>query len=131
MSNATGELPRHELLLKLLKMTASTNDAEALVALRKANQLLATAGWDWDKLLSGKITVVGDPFGNLQRPAAHEPNPYAQPRTPPGRPAATQAQCPPHTTAPKYTYTPRAKRARPAVNYDDIFSDAQAFGRTS
>jgi hypothetical protein len=39
-SQATGsDLPKHELLLKLLKMTTSSNDAEALVAMRKANQL--------------------------------------------------------------------------------------------
>ena len=80
------DLPKHELLLKLLKMTTSSNDAEALVALRKANQLLASAGWDWDRLLAGKITVVGDPFGNLQRPIFSQSSmpPREAPRAPQG-----------------------------------------------
>jgi len=143
MSNAAGEIPRHELLLKLLKMTNSPNDAEALVAVRKANHLLASAGWDWDKLLSGKITVVGDPFGNLQRPGPPTADSYTpmptSPRAPP-RPQATHpapdyaAQAAANMAAQyqnQYQTPPRAKRARPAVNYDDIFSDAQTFGRTS
>lgn len=94
MTNQNAELPKHELLLKLLKMTASTNDGEALVALRKANQLLASAGWDWDRLLAGKITVVGDPFGGLQRPHAQQsPVPaaaYYAPRQQPPQPPAPQ-----------------------------------------
>jgi len=62
------ELQKHHLLVKLLKMTTSSSDAEALVAMRKANDLLASAGWDWDRLMAGKITVVGDPFAGLGDP---------------------------------------------------------------
>lgn len=62
------ELQKHQLLVKLLKMTTSAVDAEALVAMRKANQVLADAGWDWDRLMAGKITVVGDPFAGLGDP---------------------------------------------------------------
>lgn len=122
------ELPKHELLLKLLKMTASTNDAEALVAIRKANQLLATASWDWDRLLAGKITVVGDPFGNLHRPRANQSAvmPCEAPRAPPPRPAPQQA---PRSAS----FGPRAtaqgnmqsrRRAKTVINYSDIFGGA-------
>jgi len=62
------ELQKHQLLVKLLKMTTSAVDAEALVAMRKANALLTEAGWDWDRLMAGKITVVGDPFAGLGDP---------------------------------------------------------------
>lgn len=72
------ELQKHQLLVKLLKMTTSAVDAEALVAMRKANQLLADAGWDWDKLMAGKITVVGDPFANLGDPTPKVET-YAEP----------------------------------------------------
>lgn len=89
-------LPKQELLIKLLKMTTA-GDAEALVAIRKANELLASAGWDWEKLIHGKIVVVGDPFGNLQTPPTREPvaarPQYAQPqyKAPPTQPAAKPA----------------------------------------
>lgn len=63
-----AELQKHQLLVKLLKMTTSAVDAEALVAMRKANALLTEAGWDWDRLMAGKITVVGDPFAGLGDP---------------------------------------------------------------
>jgi hypothetical protein len=98
-----GELPKQEMLLKLLKMTTSSNDGEALVAIRKANGLLQTAGWDWDKLIAGKIKVVGDPFAGVSAPnfanvnkpaprAAQPPRPTAQPFTPPPPQPRPQAQ---------------------------------------
>lgn len=83
-------LPKQELLIKLMGLTASSNDGEALTALRKATSLLATAGWDWDKLIRGKITVVEDPFARISdprpqpAPQAWQPNPT---RTTPTRPA--------------------------------------------
>lgn len=67
-SNPSSELPRQELLKKLLMMTTSDNDGEALTALRKANSVLTAAGWDWNKLIDGRITVVEDPFKNLGVP---------------------------------------------------------------
>lgn len=85
------EIQKHQLLVKLLKMTTSSNDGEALTAMRKANDILASAGWDWDRLMAGKITVVGDPFANLGNPAPNarvrEPDPpmsaYKAPYTAP------------------------------------------------
>lgn len=63
-------LPKEQLLLKLLKMTTVQEDTVALVAIRKANELLASAGWDWDKLISGKIKVVENPFKNMPNPTS-------------------------------------------------------------
>lgn len=92
------ELQKHKLLVKLLKMTTSAIDAEALVAVRKANQLLAEAGWDWDKLMSGKITVVGDPFANLGDPLdGIETKTRAEP---PWRPAPPPPPPPPPSPQP-------------------------------
>lgn len=84
------DLPKQELLLKLLKMTTSSNDGEALAAVRKANTLLTSAGWDWDKLIEGKIKVVADPFKSVETPvnrtngraAPPPPPPPAAPRQP-------------------------------------------------
>lgn len=67
---AEEALPKEQLLLKMLKMTTSDNDGQALVAIRKANQLLDAAGWSWDKLIAGKIKVVANPFSNLATPNA-------------------------------------------------------------
>lgn len=125
-----SELPKHELLLKLLKMTASSNDAEALVAMRKANQLLATAGWDWDRLLAGKITVVGDPFGNLHRPQAQQSTvmPREAPRAPtPQQPVSQQAPHPASFAAQRATaqaYMQSRRRAKLVISYSDIFGGA-------
>lgn len=62
-------LPKEQLLLKILKMTTSDNDGQALVAIRKANALLDAAGWTWDKLIEGKIKIVESPFKNMPTPS--------------------------------------------------------------
>lgn len=124
----SADIPKHELLLKLLKMTASDNDGEALTAIRKATALLAFAGWDWDRLLAGKITIVGDPFGNLQRPA-----PQAAPYQPREAPRPPQAP-PQRPTTPRQEsfeaqrarvqanmQQSRGRAKRQTVNYADIF----------
>jgi len=89
MSSAAEQLPKQELLKKLLMMTTSTNDGEALTALRKANDLLTTAGWDWAKLIDGRVVVVEDPFKNLGTPTASRNGSYnarATTPTPPSPP---------------------------------------------
>ena len=63
-NEANGELPNLGLLIKLLKLTTASNDAEALSAMRKANEQLIKFGGDWEALLRGKVTVIGDPFAN-------------------------------------------------------------------
>lgn len=50
------------LLTKLLKMTTSTNDGEALTAMRAANRQVERLGTTWDDLMSGRVTIVADPF---------------------------------------------------------------------
>lgn len=87
MSDET--LPREELLRKMLNMTTSDNDGTALVAIRKANTLLAAAGWSWDKLLSGKIKIVESPFKNMPNPTRPE---RFEPKTP--SPTPTRAAHP-------------------------------------
>lgn len=62
-------LPKQELLIKIMGMTTASNDGEALAALRRANSMLESAGWSWEKLIRGKITVVEDPFARIADPA--------------------------------------------------------------
>jgi len=69
-----------EKLIKLIRLSESSNDAEALAALRAANALLKRAGWDWEKLLRGKVTVVADPFSTIPAPP---PTTSTRPRPPP------------------------------------------------
>jgi hypothetical protein len=75
------QLPKEQLLLKLLKMTTSPNDGEALTAIRKVNTMLTDNGWDWDKFVAGKIKVVDNPFKNLGTPE-RKVGGYAQPPQP-------------------------------------------------
>jgi len=89
---AETELPKQDLLLKLLKMTTATNDGECLNAIRKANSVLTSAGWDWDKLIAGKIRVVADPFAGVRAPV-NTPHGTYRPTPPPvGAPTPPYAQ---------------------------------------
>ncbi len=92
---ADAELPKQEQLIKLLKMTTSANDAEALAFMRKANALLASAGWDWERLIQGKIKVIADPFGQIPVPQAAKPPSFQQPRNPPPPPPPPRRPPPP------------------------------------
>jgi hypothetical protein len=90
------DLPKQELLIKLLKMSTSPNDGEALISIRKANDLLRNAGWDWDKLIHGKIKVIEDPFKSVEVPVNR--NASARPAPPP--PPRPRAQAPQPAAAP-------------------------------
>jgi len=94
----SDELPKQELLLKCLKMTTSDNDGEALAAMRRANALLVSAGWTWDKLIAAKIVVVGDPFASIAVPKNDTSDRGPMPFTPPS-PRRTPAP-PPRPTPP-------------------------------
>jgi hypothetical protein len=102
---ATEELPNLVLLIKLMKLTASSNDSEALLAVRKANEQLVKFGGDWERLLKGKVTIIGDPFESVAAPTqrGHTPPPSAPPRTPPPpqRPHTTWVRTPPKRVRPK------------------------------
>lgn len=99
-----------DLLIKLLKMTRSVNDQEALAFLRKANQQLDKQGWDWEKLLYAKVKIVADPFGDLKGPIAPPPPPQPFYQQPP-QPAAWQASRQPDPD-PAPNYRPQAAGTR-------------------
>lgn len=67
-------------------MTGSSSDAEALVALRKANDLLRAAGWTWERVLTDKIKVVENPFAGMTNRFERKPVTPQGP-TPAPRPA--------------------------------------------
>lgn len=103
-------------LIKVLLMTTSDNNSEALAAIRRANHLLKVANVDWEKLLKGKVTVVADPFADIAPPntATHfstskptvpqKPQPYEPPlyTARPQAPASTKPRAP--------TMSPQAAR---------------------
>lgn len=118
-----------EVLIKIMKMT-SAEESVALVALRKANSLLSSEGWDWDRLLRGKVRVVADPFAGASRTSApapqaspatmRAPKPAYQPPPPPPRPAPNPwpqgqkpAAPPPRPAQPAYSPPPPPKQAPP------------------
>lgn len=87
-----------KLVIKLMKMTTSQNDSEALAALRQANKRLLAAGWDWEALLTAKVTIVADPFGSIEAPTA-SPQSYSKPQAPQRpAPAAPSYQPPPQAS---------------------------------
>jgi hypothetical protein len=91
----TQELPKQELLLKLLGLSTSANDAEALSAIRKANELMARSGWTWEMLLHEKIKIIPNPFTGVGDPridrpeTSQTPSKYPPPYAPPPRPPQT------------------------------------------
>ncbi len=76
------ELPKQDLLLKLLGMTTSASDNEALMAIRRANEFLARAGWTWEMLIREKIKIIENPFNGINDPTRRPKN-EQQPTTPP------------------------------------------------
>ena len=74
MSNGNGSTGSNDLdmLIKLMGMTGSSNDNEALAAMRLAAKWLTNRGHNWDDLLRGKVTVEADPFA-IAAPAATRP----------------------------------------------------------
>lgn len=88
------ELPNLSLLIKLLKMTTSSNDAEALLAIRNANKQLSKFGGDWESLLRSHVTIIGaDPFQNIEAPPQSTRQRPTAPRATaptPRRPASPQ-----------------------------------------
>jgi hypothetical protein len=59
-----GKQPSTDLkmLIKLMGMTGSNSDNEALNAVRLANKWLDDKGHNWHDLLTGLVTVEADPF---------------------------------------------------------------------
>lgn len=64
-STFSGEsVIKFEIFIKLMQLTTSSFDAEALSALRKANALLMSANNNWEDLLRGKVRMVSGPNEN-------------------------------------------------------------------
>ena len=96
MADAAQSSKELAMLVKLLKMTTSSQDNEALVAMRKANeQLKKSFDNDWEKLLFGKVTIIADPFENITVRRAKAPPPSNAPA--PRRPASPPPPPPPVT----------------------------------
>lgn len=86
--------------IKVLLMTTSDTDGEALAAIRRANSMLRNAHIDWDKLLRGKVTVVADPFNDIPAPRSKPPVSTDYTYTPP------QPRQPPRPPRPQYRPQP-------------------------
>lgn len=89
-----------DLLIKLLNLTTSSQDGEALVAIRKANEQLSRFNATWESLIRSKVTIVADPFSGTpsqaqptfqSRPAPAATPPRPAPPPPPPRPAPRPA----------------------------------------
>jgi hypothetical protein len=116
------ELQNLKLLIKFLGMTRSSNDAEALVAMRKANEHLDKFKATWEELLSNKvkITIVEDPFKNLQEPkvddraADYGYRPARRPTPTPQKPRQ-DPYGDPYTYQPTPRSTPQRPQPKPAA----------------
>lgn len=110
---AAASPPSLTRLIKLMGMTTSASDAEALVALRMANREAAKFG-SWHEILSGKITVIGDPFADLphinQKTAPPPPPPRPTPPPPPPPPSRPWTPPPPPPRPAPRTWTKAKKR---------------------
>lgn len=101
-----------ELLIKILSVSTSDKDGEALSAIRAANAHIKKMGWDWEKLLRGKVTVAADPFLNTPHVDTKS---FRPPPPPPPRPDAYifRATTPPPRPQPRPTPQPTPQ---PRVN---------------
>lgn len=118
----SDDLPNLPTLIKLLKMTTSSNDNEALNAIRMANVALKKFGGDWEALLKGKVTVIGDPFSgtnipNAGAPIRRAPQPAPTPPRPQPRPQPAPRQPPPPPPPPSMpVYSTSDPRLGPRVD---------------
>lgn len=121
------EINRLDRLIAFMRMTegAEKNEQEArlaLVAIKKANAMLKAEGWDWEKLLRGKVRVIADPFATGPqvsappptqarpmdlRPARPQPPPQPQPSANPW-PQGQQPKPKPRPQPPPYAPKPTA-----------------------
>ena len=107
-----GQLPRQELLIKILNMTTSDNDNTALVAIRRANEFLGKNNWTWDKLINAKIKIVEDPFKNINIPQERRTT-HSRPAPPPPPPPRPAPRQPAPNVHASQTWTPPPKPQQP------------------
>lgn len=98
------------LLIKMMKMTTATEDTVALVALRKANDFIRNKlSSDWESILTGKVTIIEDPFKSINIPRQYSPPPPRPKPQPRPQPAPPPPPPPPQPSAPRgpttVTYT--------------------------
>lgn len=58
---------KFEKFIKLMMMTTSPNEGEALTATRMANALLLEANLNWDEFLRGKAKIISNTIAGTQR----------------------------------------------------------------
>jgi len=69
-----------DLLRKFMKMTESDNDAEALVAIRKANGVIAKAEVSWDRFFDRAVRIEVEDASSYGEKARGEPAKDVPPR---------------------------------------------------
>lgn len=81
---------KFEKFVKLMALTTSSIDGEALSALRKANAMLDETNMTWEQLLAGKVKFVRDEFGGAKSSARrdYEKRSGARPHRPGPEPQA-------------------------------------------
>lgn len=114
MADAAPQAKELTLLIKLLKMTTSAHDSEALAAVRKANEQLKRFGGDWETLLTKNVTIIADPFEGITKPPPQAKKPqFSTPSPPPrSKPMGTPFKVSP-STPPK---TPQWQHRVPPVS---------------
>ena len=55
------DTPDYKMFLKLMSLTTSSFDGEALNAIRMANAVLARTNQTWEDLLKNKIVMIAPP----------------------------------------------------------------------
>ena len=62
-------------LKKIMELTFSENDAEALAAIRRAGKVLRDHGLTWDRILSKTVTIIAEFEPDPERPPRPEDSP--------------------------------------------------------
>jgi hypothetical protein len=132
MADDTNDLER---LIKIMGMTGSDNENQALVAVRKANELVAKLG-GWTAILRGKvqIRIIADPFAGVQMPSTRPSSRPVPPPPAPSRPRPDSndidAFVRSRTTRPA-PQTPSRPQPAPRADINNIFGSTPASGNVS
>lgn len=109
-----------DLLIKLLNLTSSNLDSEALAAMRKANEQLGKFNTTWEKLLKSRVTIVADPFGPTSQPQFQSKTaPPADIPRPQPRPATTPPRPQPQAPQSYFIILPRGEQVGPFLTHTD------------
>lgn len=115
---ASTDIANLDLIIKLLRMTESSTDGEALNAIRMANAQLRKTSLSWEDLLRGKVTVLQSPWaegplrGSTMKSRAPAPSPPPGPTQSAMRQrwqdpnAVDPSALDPNTSPPPFAYAP-------------------------